>query len=64
MMLFNNGLNDYFDQKFAEAAVSLKKVLTINPNDKTARRYLENAAKYLIENIPVNWDGVEVMEEK
>lgn len=62
--LFNLALKDYFDQHFAEAAVSLKKVLAINPHDKTARRYLEHAAKYLIDTIPSNWDGVEVMEEK
>jgi class 3 adenylate cyclase len=62
--MFNNALQDYLGQRFAEAAVSLKKVLTINPNDKTARRYLEHAARYIIEATPNNWDGVEVMEEK
>jgi class 3 adenylate cyclase len=61
---YNNGLKDYFNQNFAEAAVSLKKVLNENPKDKTARRYLQQSAKYLVEGVPAAWDGVEEMNEK
>jgi response regulator of citrate/malate metabolism len=38
-------LEDYFERRFPEAAVSLKRVLQANPSDKTAQRYL----KYLEE---------------
>jgi hypothetical protein len=57
-------LNDYFNKRFAEAAVSLRKVVDSNPQDKTARRYLENAAKFMVNGVPENWDGTEHMTEK
>ena len=62
--IFNTGLDDYFNKRFAEAAVSLKKVLIENPEDKTAKRYLQNAAKFLVEGVEENWNGVEYMNEK
>jgi class 3 adenylate cyclase len=62
--IFNTGLDDYFNKRFAEAAVSLKKVLIENPEDKTAKRYLQNAAKFLVEGVEENWNGFEYMNEK
>ena len=62
--IFNIGLDDYFSKRFAEAAVSMKKVLIENPEDKTAKRYLQNAAKFLVEGVEDNWTGVEYMNEK
>jgi class 3 adenylate cyclase len=61
---FDLALDDYFGKRFAEAAVSLKKVLMENPDDKTAKRYLQNVAKYLVEGVEENWNGVEYMNEK
>lgn len=62
--LFKTGLNDYFSRHFAEAAVSLKKVVNQNPDDKTAQRYLLHAARYLVETPAEDWNGVERMGEK
>jgi class 3 adenylate cyclase len=62
--IFNIGLDDYFNKRFAEAAISMKKVLTENPDDKTAKRYLQNAAKFLVEGVEESWDGIEYMNEK
>jgi len=42
----------------------MKKVLIENPEDKTAKRYLQNAAKFLVEGVEDNWTGVEYMNEK
>ncbi|MEO8146008.1 MAG: AAA family ATPase [Bacteroidia bacterium] len=61
---FNQGLKDYFEKHFAEAALSLKKVLDENPQDKAARRYLQNAARFMVEGVLNDWDGVEQMTEK
>jgi hypothetical protein len=62
--LFNSGLDDYYNKRFAEAAMSLKKVLIENPEDKTAKRYLQNAAKFLVDGVDESWDGIEYMTEK
>lgn len=62
--LFKLGLQNYYQKQFAEAAVSLRKVLDMNPDDKTAYRYLLNAARYLVETPPDGWDGVETMINK
>ena len=61
---FNTGLKAYFDKNFTEAAVLFKKVLDVNPEDKTAIRYFQNAAKFMVESPPVDWDGVEKMHQK
>jgi len=57
-------LDDYFARRFPEAAVSLKKVLEAFPDDKTARRYFENAARYMVQGVEDDWSGVEKMTEK
>jgi predicted ATPase/class 3 adenylate cyclase len=60
----NAALEDYFARRFAEAAVSLKKVLAANPEDKSAQRYLKNAARYMVDGVEDGWTGVETMTEK
>ena len=57
-------LDHYFERRFPEAAVSLKHVLQVNPNDKTAQRYLKNAAHHMVEGVEDDWTGVEKMTEK
>jgi hypothetical protein len=61
--LLRQGLEDYFEHRFAEAAVSLKKARDINPVDKVAEYYLRNAAKFMIEGVGKSWTGVEKMEQ-
>ncbi len=62
--LLAEALDDYFARRFPEAAVSLKKVLEAFPDDKTARRYLENAARFMVQGVDDDWSGVEKMTEK
>jgi predicted ATPase/class 3 adenylate cyclase len=57
-------LEDYFEKRFPEAAVSLKHVLQVDPNDKTAQLYMRNAARYMVEGVEDGWTGVERMTEK
>ncbi len=64
LAVFDRGLQDYFAKRFAEAALALKKVLDENPQDKAARRYLQNAAKYMVEGVLNDWNGVEQITEK
>ncbi len=61
---FEQGLRLYFDKEFAEAVVCFKKVLKINPDDKTAGLYLQRAARFVVEGVSEEWQGVEVMESK
>jgi class 3 adenylate cyclase len=57
-------LEDYFERRFPEAAVSLKRVLQVDPGDKTAQLYMRNAARYMVEGVDDGWTGVEKMTEK
>jgi len=62
--IYNQGIKDYFDKKFAEAALSFRKVLDINSMDKTARMYLQKSANYMVDGVSDQWNGVEAMIEK
>jgi two-component system sensor histidine kinase ChiS len=56
---FELGLRQYLDRDFTNASVCFKKVLDANPNDKTARLYLERSAQFMVQGVPDNWEGVE-----
>jgi class 3 adenylate cyclase len=62
--VFNKGLTDYFAKRFAEAALSLRQTLDANPDDLSAKRYLQNSARFMVEGVHTTWDGVEEMNEK
>ena len=62
--MFNAGLNDYFNRRFTEAAVSFRKVVDLNPQDIAAKRYLEHAARFMVTGVPDDWEGTEEMREK
>jgi len=61
---FEQGLFLYHDKKFPEASVSFNKVLKHNPKDKAAHLYLQRAAHLMINGVPEDWTGTEVMHEK
>ena len=63
-MDFEQGLKHYFAKEFLEAAGCFKHVLNINPEDKTARLYLERSAQFMVHGVPDGWLGVEVLESK
>jgi two-component system sensor histidine kinase ChiS len=61
---FDQGLQSYFDKEFTKAAMSFKKVLKINPQDKTAKLYLERSAQFMVNGVSAAWQGIEVLENK
>ena len=61
---FEQGLKHYFERDFINAANEFKKVTTANPGDVSAQKYLELSAKYMVEDVPDSWTGVEVMSIK
>ncbi|MCA0933901.1 AAA family ATPase [Lutimonas saemankumensis] len=62
--LFEDGLTAYFQKDFLTAAGLLKKVLEINPNDRTAEKYLKSSAECIVSGVPSDWTGVERMKFK
>ena len=63
-IIFSEGLNAYYQQDFAIASGAFKKVLSANPNDKAAELYLAKSARFLIEGVPNDWEGVLLMMDK
>ncbi len=53
------GLSLYYARKFPEASVKFNHVLQQNPQDETARLYLQRAAYYLVHGVPPDWTGDE-----
>jgi len=39
-------------------------VLQRNPKDEAARLYLQRAAHYMVNGVPEDWEGTQVMLEK
>jgi hypothetical protein len=58
---FETGLKYYLNKDFINAAANFKKVTTRNSKDVSAQMYLELSAKYMVEEVPENWNGVETM---
>ncbi|MEK6221776.1 MAG: guanylate cyclase, partial [Chloroflexota bacterium] len=56
---FETGLDLYHEKKFAEASGQFNSVIQQNPEDKAAKIYLERSAKYMIQGVSEDWDGVE-----
>jgi TolA-binding protein len=61
---FEKGLKYYQNKQFALASVEFNHIVECNPEDKAARLYLTRAAQCLVDGVPKNWNGVEVMSAK
>lgn len=61
---FEQGMQHYFKKDFAMAAVGFQEVVKLNPEDATARLFLQKSGQLIATGVPANWDGVEVMEVK
>ena len=57
-------MNHYFDKDFAMAALGFQKVLRENPDDATARLFLQKSGQFIATGVPPDWNGVEVMSSK
>lgn len=61
---FEAGLRCYYQRDFEEGLRYFKQVLSVNPDDMAAELYLHRCRDYLIEGIPDDWNGVEMMLSK
>jgi class 3 adenylate cyclase len=61
---FQQGLLHYHQRSFDQATAAFAKVLSINPEDRAAQLYLNNAIQYLTSGVGTDWEGVEIMEIK
>ena len=61
---FEEGLCLYYDRKFSEASVKFNQVLEKHPDDRAARIYLKRSANYMVNGVPEDWTGVEVLTQK
>jgi hypothetical protein len=61
---FNEGMDHYFKKDFAMAALSFQQVIKANPDDGTAKLFLQKSGQYIATGVPEDWDGVEVMNYK
>ena len=61
---FEQGLKHYRHQEFTAAQACFKRVLEVNPEDKTAGLYLERVHELIGVCLPQNWSGVWVLHQK
>ena len=61
---FEQGLCLYYDRKFSEASVMFNQVLGKHPEDRAARIYLKRSANYMVNGVPDDWTGVEILTQK
>jgi DNA-binding response OmpR family regulator len=61
---FEQGLCLYYDRKFSEASVKFNRVLEKHPEDRAARIYLKRSANYMVNGVPEDWIGVEILTQK
>lgn len=61
---FETGLQNYFSKNFVTAAANFKNVTNRNPDDKSAALYLKLSAKYMVDGVSEQWDGIEIMDLK
>ncbi len=61
---FDRGIQAYTAGKLEEAQTAFNAVLAVDPNDKTAKYYLERCKEWLGRPLPANWNGVIVMDSK
>lgn len=61
---FQLGLEYFFTSHFNEAERTLQKILDVNPEDATAKLFLQKIKAFIVSGGPEGWDGVETMETK
>jgi len=61
---FERGITLYSQGRFVEAQQAFNAVLEADPEDTTARYYLERCCEWAERTIPAHWDGAIVMVDK
>ncbi len=62
--IFEQGIHSYFNKDFAKATLKFERVLAQNPNDQTAKIFLNKARTLDEVGVTEDWTGVELMLEK
>ena len=62
--VFEAGLDLLLNRRFAEASVKFNSILEHNPGDKAARVYLERSEQLMVQRVPPDLEGAEVVIEK
>jgi len=60
---FRKGIDEYYNQRFTQASVQFQKILDVYPEDKTTRIFLEHSAQFMVQGVPDDWDGVDIVEK-
>ena len=63
MQIFRNGIDEYYGKRFTQASVLFQEILNVYPEDKTAKIFLKHAAKLMVQGVPDDWDGVDIVEK-
>lgn len=58
---FEEGIRLFYDKHFAEASVQFTRALKAYPNDKAAQHYLKQCAMNMVNGVPDNWDGTDLL---
>jgi adenylate cyclase len=61
---FQQGIENYRNQKFYLAQQEFENVLFANPEDQTATMYLQRVKQMILQSPPTNWNGVWRLTEK
>ena len=61
---FESGLEQFFNREFAQAAATFDKVLKASPADQPAKYFRNRSSHHLLNGVPEDWTGVEVMTFK
>jgi adenylate cyclase len=62
--LYEQGLDDFFNRRFQEAATAFEKCAKRKPGDASILYYLKACSEFQAAPPPSNWDGRIVMETK
>ncbi len=61
---FAKALQYYKNKEFKLALPIFEEVLKVNPKDQAAEIYSKRCNNFLKKGVPVNWDGIEIIQEK
>ena len=61
---FETAINHYHERKFGKAAEIFKQIIEVNETDTAAKYYLDKSVQYIVNRVPEDWTGVEVMTFK
>ncbi len=59
---FEEGIGHYLERTFSKAIECFQKVLKVVPDDQASKIYIQRAEFYLKNGVPVDWNGVEILD--